>query len=566
MSCIFWNNVFYITGTDIVRCLTYRFEAFGRIVRNKKKFEEGIFSDLRNLKCDSDATLESPKSEFLEFLYKQNCVRTQKKQKVFHWFSVGHDRLFLDALERDLKREAGDMKASTEAVAEPAKSFKFDPEQSLQEQLSHIIDGIPKPLAAIADATTSNLIMVPTSMQPGMGMGAHHVHKHQAHQGMIQAPSGAPPGGTGQIVRQQVFVQGPPPAGPAAPGGPGGAVTAQLVHPVYVEGPPRGPTDTIVVGDGGGPMSAPAGPTNQATSTLVGDFNLLYADDFPGSSGAGTLDITSASAYPPQQHQAQQQVPDDPLLIKPDIDSDFPLDYFQDTGASRRDFTEEDRLRNAAKYLAEEYDAPAQGQPSSYLFAAGRHFEGATGPGPAPGAPLAASSPYVLVDSDGAFYSQHPSAGGVPGAAVQNHGHTLDASQAASVASAFAAQQRRRRVQGNQRPPGLGGRPLGPGGPKPGPGRDFVHTSGQRISKPPLHSAHTTPARYVDRSAALQARNHYPTPSESGSSEISWHHDYDDLRRATASNMLRASRPLDDFAQENPEHYYPGADMDYWGP
>lgn len=35
-----------------------------------KKFEEGIFSDLRNLKPGIDATLEDPRSDFLEFLYK----------------------------------------------------------------------------------------------------------------------------------------------------------------------------------------------------------------------------------------------------------------------------------------------------------------------------------------------------------------------------------------------------------------------------------------------------------------------------------------------------------------
>ncbi|RKO82733.1 STE like transcription factor-domain-containing protein, partial [Blyttiomyces helicus] len=73
---------------------------------NLKKFEEGIFSDLRNLKPGIDATLEEPRSDFLEVLYKNNCIRTQKKQKVFYWFSVPHDRLFMDALERDLKREA----------------------------------------------------------------------------------------------------------------------------------------------------------------------------------------------------------------------------------------------------------------------------------------------------------------------------------------------------------------------------------------------------------------------------------------------------------------------------
>eukprot|EP00835_Amoeboradix_gromovi_P002405 NODE_136_length_18060_cov_0.656645.p3 type:complete len:421 gc:universal NODE_136_length_18060_cov_0.656645:7706-8968(+) len=106
VSCVFWNDIFHITGTDIVRVLLYRFQEYGRPVRNLKKFEEGIFSDLRNLKSGTDASLEDPRSPFLELLYKNNCIRTQKKQKVFYWYSVPHDRLFVDALERDLKRES----------------------------------------------------------------------------------------------------------------------------------------------------------------------------------------------------------------------------------------------------------------------------------------------------------------------------------------------------------------------------------------------------------------------------------------------------------------------------
>jgi transcription factor STE12 len=119
-----------------VRCLSFRFQAFGRPVKNSKKFEEGIFSDLRNLKSGTDASLEEPKSAFLDFLYKNNCIRTQKKQKVFYWYSVPHDRLFLDALERDLKREKMGQEATTMAVSEPALSFEFDSSQSLFEQLT----------------------------------------------------------------------------------------------------------------------------------------------------------------------------------------------------------------------------------------------------------------------------------------------------------------------------------------------------------------------------------------------------------------------------------------------
>ncbi|EKM52829.1 uncharacterized protein PHACADRAFT_31267 [Phanerochaete carnosa HHB-10118-sp] len=136
VSCVLWGGLYHITGTDIVRALVFRFEAFGRPVRNMKKFEEGVFSDLRNLKPGVDACLEEPKSPFLDLLFKYQCIRTQKKQKVFYWFSVPHDRLFLDALERDLKREKMGLEPTTGITGEPALSFSYDPKRSLYEQFS----------------------------------------------------------------------------------------------------------------------------------------------------------------------------------------------------------------------------------------------------------------------------------------------------------------------------------------------------------------------------------------------------------------------------------------------
>ncbi|KAF9221785.1 STE-domain-containing protein [Gyrodon lividus] len=136
VTCVLWSGQYHITGTDIVRALVFRFEAFGRPVRNMKKFEEGVFSDLRNLKPGFDATLEEPKSPFLDLLFKYQCIRTQKKQKVFYWYSVPHDRLFLDALERDLKREKICLEPTTVVTGEPALSFTYEPQRSLYEQFS----------------------------------------------------------------------------------------------------------------------------------------------------------------------------------------------------------------------------------------------------------------------------------------------------------------------------------------------------------------------------------------------------------------------------------------------
>ncbi|ORX57665.1 STE-domain-containing protein [Hesseltinella vesiculosa] len=143
ISCVLWNNLYYITGTDIVRSLVFRFHAFGRPVQNLKKFEEGVFSDLRNLKPGQDASLEEPRSEFLDVLYKNNCIRTKKKQKVFYWFSVPHDRLFLDALERDLKREKLGIEATSCAVSNPALSLTLDSTQEAFEQIRKSFSLLP---------------------------------------------------------------------------------------------------------------------------------------------------------------------------------------------------------------------------------------------------------------------------------------------------------------------------------------------------------------------------------------------------------------------------------------
>lgn len=138
VSCVYWNNLYFITGTDIVRCIHYKFQHFGRTITDRKKFEEGIFSDLRNLKAGTDAVLENPKSDFLEFLYKNSCLRTQKKQKVFFWFNVPHDKLMADALERDIKKEKQGLRPTSVAQQEPALLFNYveDKTRSLFEQLS----------------------------------------------------------------------------------------------------------------------------------------------------------------------------------------------------------------------------------------------------------------------------------------------------------------------------------------------------------------------------------------------------------------------------------------------
>ncbi|RUS19893.1 STE like transcription factor-domain-containing protein [Endogone sp. FLAS-F59071] len=160
ISCVCWHGLFHITGTDIVRSLIFRFNCFGRPVHNLKKFEEGVFSDLRNLKPGVHASLEEPKSEFLELLHKNSCIRTQKKQKVFFWYTVPHDRLFLDALERDLRKERTNAEPTSVAVAEPALSFGCDAPQEAFDKFRRTLTlragGESEPSSPVLECNTVN--------------------------------------------------------------------------------------------------------------------------------------------------------------------------------------------------------------------------------------------------------------------------------------------------------------------------------------------------------------------------------------------------------------------------
>ncbi|OIR57741.1 MAG: transcription factor Ste12-like protein [Amphiamblys sp. WSBS2006] len=107
ISCVVWRDgLYYVTGTDIVKVV----RAIYAVLTDSseppsKKFEEGVFSDLRNFKTGDRARLEGPRSEMLQFLHKQRCVRTQKKQKVFYWlFWADYMKLFELANARDTKR------------------------------------------------------------------------------------------------------------------------------------------------------------------------------------------------------------------------------------------------------------------------------------------------------------------------------------------------------------------------------------------------------------------------------------------------------------------------------
>ena len=104
VACVYWHGRPLMSGTDIVKLVKYRLACRGIQVKSMKKVEEGIVSDLRPLKHGQDFVLEKARSELLKLLHANRCIKTQKKQKVFFWDKIPHDRLFEDALERELIR------------------------------------------------------------------------------------------------------------------------------------------------------------------------------------------------------------------------------------------------------------------------------------------------------------------------------------------------------------------------------------------------------------------------------------------------------------------------------
>lgn len=99
ISCTIWNNEYYISGLDITKIIQATiFLQKGQFILNNKKFEEGIFSDLRSLK--HHYRLEDAKSDFLQYLLKHNCIKTLKKQKVYLWKHLNFEKFFNDSLIR----------------------------------------------------------------------------------------------------------------------------------------------------------------------------------------------------------------------------------------------------------------------------------------------------------------------------------------------------------------------------------------------------------------------------------------------------------------------------------
>ncbi|RKP16964.1 STE-domain-containing protein [Rozella allomycis CSF55] len=105
---VYWYSTWFISCNDITKYVAFCYiQQTGNSIHNMHKFDEGVFSDLRQYKIGVHAVMEENRSEFLSFLLKTGCVKTQKKQKVYIWDKINLDLLVQDATMRELRRGSG---------------------------------------------------------------------------------------------------------------------------------------------------------------------------------------------------------------------------------------------------------------------------------------------------------------------------------------------------------------------------------------------------------------------------------------------------------------------------
>lgn len=110
VHCVIWEGRHYVTSFDIIKILKvlviddgHGNLLCGEIDTEGKKFEENVFSVLRQLKVGVNCRLEEARSDFLDWLVRHDCIRTQKKQKVFFWHDVNFALLSREIRNRCLR-------------------------------------------------------------------------------------------------------------------------------------------------------------------------------------------------------------------------------------------------------------------------------------------------------------------------------------------------------------------------------------------------------------------------------------------------------------------------------
>jgi uncharacterized Zn-finger protein len=99
ISSFYWNEDYYISVIDILKITKFQLKLLGYKIIKQKKFEGYIFSILRSIK---NFKCETSNSKLLNLMYIGNCIRTQKKQKIFYWNNFPHEEIFYEFLDKGM--------------------------------------------------------------------------------------------------------------------------------------------------------------------------------------------------------------------------------------------------------------------------------------------------------------------------------------------------------------------------------------------------------------------------------------------------------------------------------
>lgn len=103
-----WEDSHYISTCDIVKLqkALYQLRIVDYNLRDIRLFEETIIGDLRTFRKNGIFILEKASSPLLCHMLTLNCIKTQKRQRVFLWNKFDHECMFEDAMKKERKRKS----------------------------------------------------------------------------------------------------------------------------------------------------------------------------------------------------------------------------------------------------------------------------------------------------------------------------------------------------------------------------------------------------------------------------------------------------------------------------
>lgn len=155
VACIRWNGECYVTVCDVIRILTFRLHVLGYRIANTTKLSEGVYSDLRTCRPGSDYVQLDAGEAVLLAAASVGATQSTKAQRIFRWGSFDHDRLLINALQRDVDRTLRREERVILPRSEPATLFRPERSDSSLVSRSQLLPSIVLSLTPFAHSGTA---------------------------------------------------------------------------------------------------------------------------------------------------------------------------------------------------------------------------------------------------------------------------------------------------------------------------------------------------------------------------------------------------------------------------